>query len=236
MKARPLFVMRSFVLFVWAAFFLWLLLSGEVYRYIGPRTYWVVIFGAVTLTVAALAHVLTGDRDADGSKPRLRDVLGLIAILLPILIVLFVPKPGLGALAASKKGAGGIVSSTLALQPPQGKLDGQLSLEEIEYASQSAEYAEAVGIVEGVPVKLTGFVTHPKNAPEGTFAVARFAIFCCAADAVPYTARVVPPSGTPDYEDDQWLKVVGTLGRDENGFFVQATEVEPISEPDRPYI
>lgn len=230
------FLMRSFVLFVWAAFFLWLLVSGEVYRYIGSRTYWVVIFGAVTLSVAALAHLVSGDRGSHVEGVRVRDVLGFVTILLPVLIVISVPNPGLGALAAAKKGAGGIVSSTIALQPPQRKINGPLSLEEIEYASQSQEYADAVGIVEGLSVKLVGFVTHPPDSDEGSFALARFAIFCCAADAVPYTARVVPPDGSPDYEDDQWLRVTGRLAKDEEGWFVEATEIEPIPEPKRPYI
>ena len=40
---------RMVVLALWSAFFAWLLVSGEVYRYIGPRTRWVVVFGAVML-------------------------------------------------------------------------------------------------------------------------------------------------------------------------------------------
>ena len=235
MRVGALFVMRSVVLFVWAGFFLWLLFSGEVNRYIGSRTYWVVIFGAVTLTVAAVAHLIASDRFSD-TKPRVKDAMGLVAILLPILIIVFVPKPGLGALAAANKGAGGIVSATVGLQPPERKLSGELTLEEIEYASQSSEYASAVGITEGTSVRLIGFVTHPKKAEDGTFVLARFAIFCCAADAVPYSARVVPPDASPDFEDDQWLKVRGTLAKDGNGFFVQATEIETIDEPNSPYL
>lgn len=236
MRVGALFVMRSVALFVWAGFFLWLLFSGEVNRYIGSRTYWVVIFGAVTLTVASVAHLLASDRSSDARAPRFRDAMGLIAILLPILILLFVPKPGLGALAAANKGAGGIVSATVGLQPPERKPGGELTLEEMEYASMSSEYASAVGIAEGISVRLIGFVTHPKKIAEGTFVLARFAIFCCAADAVPYSARVVPPDVSIDYKDDQWLEVKGIVAEDGDGFFVQATEIETIDEPSSPYL
>ena len=236
MKVGAAFVIRTFTLFVWAAFFVWLLLTGEVHRYIGSRTYWVVIFGAIALTVAAFAHLLTGDRARNGQRVRFKDAFGLVAMLLPILIIVFVPKPGLGALAASKKSSGGIVNAAVGTRPPDRKPGGELSLEEIQYASQSAEYAEAVGIVEGGSVKLVGFVTHPKKAEGGTFALTRFSIFCCAADAVPYTARVVPPEGSADYEEDQWLEIKGTLAKDADGFFVQAEEIKEIGEPSSPYI
>lgn len=236
MRLGALFVMRSVVLVVWASFFIWLLFSGEVNRYIGSRTYWVVIFGAVTLTVASIAHLIASDRSSGGKTPRLRDAMGFVAILLPILILLFVPKPGLGALAAANKGAGGIVSATVGLQPPERKPGGELTLEEIEYASMSGEYAASVGVAEGTPVKLIGFVTHPKKLQEGAFVLARFAIFCCAADAVPYSARVVPPDASVEFKDDQWLEVRGTLAKDDQGFFVEATEIETIEEPSSPYI
>lgn len=237
MSGKVMFLMRAFVLVVWAAFFTWLLVSGEVHRYIGSRTYWVVVFGAVMLTLAAVVHLRVEAGAAAERKPKVTDALGLLAVLLPILVVVLVPKPGLGALAASKKGSGGIVSATIGLQPPAvGSPGGELSLEEIEYAGQSSEYAAAVGIVEGVSVKLVGFVTHPKNAPEGGFALTRFAIFCCAADAVPYSARVVPPSTATGFQDDQWLEITGTLAKDDDGFYVEADDIKTIDEPNDPYL
>lgn len=237
MTSSPLFLVRSFVLTAWAGFFTWLVLSGEMRRYIGPRNYWVVIFGAVALTLAAIVHFRAGERGSPEKHIKAREALGLLAVMLPILVILVVPKPSLGALAASKKGSGGIISATAGIQPPTSRIPGgELSLEEIEYASQSSEYAAAVGIIEGVSVKLVGFVTHPKKSATGTFALTRFAIFCCAADAVPYTVRVTPPPGTPDFEDDKWLEIKGTLAKDNDGFYVEASEIDSISEPSSPYI
>ncbi len=237
MTSSPLFLLKSLVLTAWAGFFTWLVLSGEMSRYIGPRNYWVVIFGAVAVTVAAIVHLRVGDRGSPEERIKMNEGLGLLVVMLPILVILVVPKPGLGALAASKKGSGGIISATARIQPPAApEPGGELSLEEIEYASLSSEYAAAVGIVEGTSVKLVGFVTHPRKAITGTFALTRFAIFCCAADAVPYTVRVLPPTGTPDFEDDQWLEIKGTLAKDEDGFYVEASGIESIPEPDSPYI
>lgn len=231
-----MFYMKSIVLTAWAAFFTWFLLSGEMRRYIGPRNYWVIVFGALALAFAAVMHLRLGDRGAPGTRLRLTDGVGLVAVMLPIIVILMVPKPNLGALAASKKG-GGIVSATAAVRPPNAlEPGGELSLEEVEYASESADYAAAVGIEEGVSVRLIGFVTHPKNAAEGTFALTRFAIFCCAADAIPYSARVIPPPGAQEYPDDTWLEIKGKLAKDADGFFVTASSLETIKEPSDPYL
>lgn len=50
--------LRVFVLAAWTAFFVWLIASDEMYRYVGPRTYWVIWFGAGALGSHSLARSL----------------------------------------------------------------------------------------------------------------------------------------------------------------------------------
>ena len=165
--------LRAFVLAAWAGFFAWLWFSGERSRYLGPRTYWVVAFGAIALGLAALAHigVIRGrDRRPDGLQ-----LLGASVMVLPMLLVIIIPSPNLGALAASRKISGGVAAFLPAPEP-----NGEVSFRELHYAADSPEYAARAGVVEGMPIELTGFVTH-----DGGMNLTRFYVSCCAADAIP---------------------------------------------------
>jgi uncharacterized repeat protein (TIGR03943 family) len=215
--------LRGVVLAAWGAFFVWLLVSGEVLRYIGPRTQWVVVFGAVSLVVAAIGFWFSRKDDASGSA------LGVAVLLLPIVAVLVVPKPSLGSLAASRKISGGPVVS---LQPqPLGPGD-DVSFPEIEYASESQEYAATNGIVEGFEVELTGFVTHPEDG-TADFALTRFSIFCCAADVVPHSVEI---DADRVYPSDTWLTVDGVLEERGGTLVIVASSIEEIPEPEDPYL
>ena len=100
--------LRAIGLSAWCAFFVWLWVSGEMVRYLGPRTYWVIPFGAITLGIVAVAHIpLLGRAGASAGR---RELGALAMILAPILLVVAVPSPQLGTLAASRRttfGGGG---------------------------------------------------------------------------------------------------------------------------------
>lgn len=223
---------KTLVLGSWAAFFIWLLVSGKVKTYIGPRTYWVVVFGAVCLTLATLGQLLLRPVDDDAPSPRWW--VGYAAMLFPIFLVFVVPEPNLGSLAASRKSSGGVVSAA-ALQPPQLEPGQKVSFQEISYALESEEYAAALGVGEGYEVDLTGFVSAGEEFSSETFGLTRFSIFCCAADAVPYTVSVRAPEGER-YAVDEWLRVRGVLTTAGDTLIVSAEVVEPVDPPDDPYI
>lgn len=217
------------MLLAWGAFLLWMAMSGTMSRFLGPRTYWVAWFGAATLL---LTGAITGLHALRSPGPRAgrADWAGVVLLTIPMALVLALPSPQLGAQAASRKAVGVGALSSFVPPPVSG---GEIGLEEIHYGGISRAYADQVGIVEGAEVDLTGFVTHPKNAKDGTFSLTRFYISCCAADAVPYS---VPIQADADLADDTWLKVTGTLRRGKGGFVVTPTEIEEIEEPSSPYL
>lgn len=226
-SSRPL---RGAVLAAWAAFFGWLWLSGEVTRYLGPRTYWVVVFGCITLTLAAAGH-LWGLRGRPFPLSR-SDLWGVALLLAPLVAVIAIPNAQLGAQAASRKAsAGGFAAAALV---PLPDADGEISFREIDYASESEEYAASAGIVDGMSVELTGFVTHPEGA-GGTFSLTRFYVSCCAADALPYSVPI-EASDLADRPDDTWVTVGGRLRGTSEGFVLDATRIEPSSPPQDPYL
>lgn len=228
---NPRIGLRGAVLAIWAGFFLWLALTGEVTRYLGPRTYWVVWFGTIVLALAALSHALslrTGDRE----QIRRSDIAGAVLLMVPLIALIAVPSPDLGALAAARKSTG---LSTFAASAPSAAdaIPGKLDFAEIHYASESAEYAAAIGAREGTEVELLGFVTHPKRAPEGTFALTRFYISCCAADAIPYSVFI---RSSDDHDDDVWLRVKGRLATIGQAFVVEPSTVAVVDAPKTPYL
>lgn len=225
---------KAGVLLAWAAFFVWLLASGEMYRYIGPRTYWVVIFGAVCLSAVAVANLLLV-MTAEIERPPPRQLLGFFAALIPIVLVVLIPKPSLGSLAASRKVSGGIVSA--AVQPSAADAGGEIGFQEIGYASESLEYASALGLTDGYPVELTGFVSDVQaGIAQDTFPLTRFSIFCCAADAVPYTVPVRAPEPATTYPRDTWVEVQGALYLEGETWVLRADRIEEVAEPTNPYI
>jgi putative membrane protein len=225
---------RAVILSAWAIFFAWLYLSGEMTRYLGPRTYWVVPFGAIGLGLAAGAHLATL-RTRRSRQLSWGRVGGLILFLLPMLAVLAVPRPDLGALAASRKSqAGGIAAGVAQPEPVAGT---DIRFLEISYSEESEEYANVVGAVDGKEVKLLGFVSDDDNGPEGTIGLARFYVSCCAADAIPYTVSIdTSEAGAGNYERDAWLDVSGALERRGEDLVVVAESIERTEEPDDPYL
>jgi uncharacterized repeat protein (TIGR03943 family) len=225
---------RVVVSMVWTSFVLWLLASGEVYRYIGTRTYWVVAFGAVALVVVTVAQLLTLRTDREPRHLSAREGAGLAALLCPVLAVLMIPTPSLGARAAASRSAGATLAAD-ALIPSAPDGDDPLSFVDIHYASASADYAASLGLVDGYPVELTGFVTHGAGTPAGGFTLTRFAVFCCAADAIPYSVPVEGGHGA-NYADDTWLRVNGSLHSSDGRYVLRPRMIVPVREPQDPYI
>lgn len=224
---------RGLTLACWAGFFAWLHLSGEKTRYLGPRTYWVIVFGAVVLGAAALAHLLTARKSAPRALRR-EDVAGIATLLVPLLAVAAVPSAELGALAASRKTSGAGAAAVGAIAPPAPEAGEPLSFVDVHYASESESYAASAGIAEGMEVELTGFVTHPGGLPEGTLGLTRFQVSCCAADAVPYTVPLLVDPGSRS--DDEWLQVRGNLVLRDGVYALDPAEITVVDAPADPYL
>ena len=220
-------VARGLALAAWGGFFVFLEVSGRSTTYIGPKTAWVVTVGALLLPLIALAY-LSGARGAPRT-PTYRELGGLALLVSPIVLAIMVPAPSLGALAvANKRGR----NAPAAQAAPA---DGQIRLFEIAWASESARYASANKLGPGTKVDFTGFVSNPGSGGK-PIELSRFFVTCCAADAVAYSVMVKPPADAPEFTDDTWLHVRGTLaGRPGAGLTVSAASVDEIAAPANPY-
>ena len=98
---------------------------------------------------------------------------------------------------------------------------------------------------DGQRVELTGFVLSPEAASaqasiprvtdEESFAVARMAIWCCAADAYPVGFAVRWAGPAP--EADSWVRVSGTLRvRGGKALVIEADSVTPAQTPNPEFV
>ena len=192
-------VLRAGCVVAWAGFFLWLWIGDGMTRYLGPRTYWVVPFGAITLTLVALGQLRGMRSRGDARRLRGVDVVGAGLLLLPLVAVATVPSADLGSLAASRKATGGISAP----RPDTGSARVEdPSFIDIRYAEQSDRYARVTGVDDGRQVELVGFVTKEPEATGDTFELTRFYISCCAADAIPHSVTVDPGSYSGDLPEN----------------------------------
>lgn len=221
---------RVVVLIGWTAFLIWLQVAGQVPRYLGPRTAWIVPVGAAALGLSALAYLLFTTDSPSARRPlRRRDGLGLAAVMAPALVALCMSDATLGSLAAANKlGGRGIDVSRLAgsLRKGSGKIDFLL----VRGADEDARLARERGIEPGAAVELKGFV-YKTGSP---LRLARFYITCCVADSV---AIDVPVYGlSTAYKRDTWLQVTGVLARRNGHLAVVGAQAERIAHPKHPYL
>lgn len=193
------------MLLVVGATALWLGLSDASLAYVRAALRPpLVASGAVLLALAvATLRGRPGPRPApdDGHGHGGRLGAGWLLIV-PVLVLLLVAPPALGSFAASRQAprAGG--AATGAFPPLADPVDGAVPLPVSEFVSR-ALYDEHRSLA-GARVRVLGFVTP---GDHGGYRLARFNVFCCAADAEAYEIEI-RGDATPR-RADQWLLVEG---------------------------
>ena len=221
---------RALALLAWAAFFDWLWLTDGAGRYVGPRTSWVVPFGGIVLTLAALLYLRSLRRSQGHGAPSVRELLGTVALLVPLVLVAAAPASSLGSLSVERKRSSG---NRVALPLATASSGAAITLYDLNLAATSAEFARERGIEDGTAVTFDGFVSR---APEGgAFEVSRFLATCCAADAIPYSVQVRLDAETIALERDQWVRVTGRVSGEGDALEVRADRVDPTAPPSNPY-
>jgi uncharacterized repeat protein (TIGR03943 family) len=162
-------------------------------------------------------------------------------LALPLLALVLVDPPALGADAARRDTAGAAAEPAAGdrfdpLPPPT---DGAVTLKLGDFVTR-AYYDEARSLA-GVPVRLTGFVVRDPDVPDG-YQLTRFVMACCAGDAFPMQVTVRGLDSAPP-ADDTWVEVVGewippedpTARGAESGAAIELSLQAEIPEPTYPY-
>ncbi|WP_418037447.1 TIGR03943 family putative permease subunit [Paenibacillus xylanilyticus] len=108
-------------------------------------------------------------------------------------------------------------------------------------------FSETLGTIDmfqrqfaGKPISLTGFVYRDKSMDhESHFALGRFLVMCCPADAAPFGVMIHIPEAD-SFPTDSWVQIDGSIGSAQvNGkdtIEIRAAKITAVSEPSTPYI
>lgn len=218
--------------------------NGTLFFYIHYRFAWLTLLAAMLLLVLAAATMYDSRERTETVEGESCEHAGhthgvsrtaLILLALPMVLGL-VPARPLGAEAVSQRQA-----NVAAVAPAQlgGRIqrveDDDSILGWLRRFYQTADPAEFVGR----EADLVGFVFHDERLDQGQFMVARFAIYCCVADAVPVGIVVRWPEAS-SLEPDAWVRVQGRFevgGFDGETVPILAAEtVTPTQPPNQPYV
>ncbi len=227
----PSRVATGLVLGAWAGLFWFLLASDRWSLYLSTRTFWVVPTGAVLLTIATVGRLVTA-RVTQG-EPLARNAswtLGVVA--LPVVLIMVLPPATLSGYALGRRsgfiGSGITVSST-------DIASGTMSFIDVATAQSSTRGMAALRARAGEEVTLEGFIWREEGATADEVLLTRYVVTCCVADATSAQVRVVnvPPGR---FAPDDWVRVIGRIYPLGNEILVDASTIDAIPQPDRPYL
>jgi uncharacterized repeat protein (TIGR03943 family) len=222
--------LRAIALLAWGTFLGWLWLSGHAATYIGSRTTWVVPFGTIALLGSGSACLISAVGRRPGPHPAAREWWGSALLVSPIVAVLLVPSPQLGAYAAHRKAP----AMQARAQIKHVDRSRPITLTEIVGGNVAEDTRVEVGAHDGRAARIDGVVT---KVAANRIDVTRFQIWCCAADAIPYTVTVRGPKLARRFKLNQWVAVTGRL-RDSGGhiYEVVASSARRAPRPADPYL
>jgi putative membrane protein len=88
-------------------------------------------------------------------------------------------------------------------------------------------------------VELSGFIYREHGMTDSQFVVARFALQCCSADAIPYGV-LIEFSRAKTFADDSWVKITGTIQtttyNNQKIMKIAASQVEKMEAPKTQYV
>jgi uncharacterized repeat protein (TIGR03943 family) len=224
-------VAGGLVLAAWAALFWFLSLTGRDGLYLSTRTSWVVPVGAALLTAAGAGLIVSARvRSPRPLGSREAWVMGLMVV--PVVIIVVLPAATLGSFSASRRpgfSSAGFAGS----EADPGS--GPLTLVDVAAAQYSAAGKQALARRAGEQVDFIGIITRFADTPAGEFLLTRYIVTCCVADATTAQVRVVnvPPG---KFQANEWVEVKGPIYPLGRQVIVNATSVEAVTRPARPYL
>jgi uncharacterized repeat protein (TIGR03943 family) len=216
---------RLYLNFVRPAMRPWLVAAGAA----------LVVFGAIAfLRAMRPVHASAGDHDDAGHDHHVPRAAWLL--LLPTLMLFLIAPNPLGSFAANRQGnvRADAPEDYPALASPRA---GAVDMKVADFVDR-ALYDEERSL-DGVPVRLIGFVAPDVLAGGPEFTLSRFAINCCAADA---RVAQIDAFGAQSPPKDSWVEVVGTWQRPDEDFDplvdspgIDVKKMTRITQPEVPY-
>jgi uncharacterized repeat protein (TIGR03943 family) len=223
--------------------------SGTLFFYIHPRFGWLtllaatmfVLLGAVTfqdLTTRAKQTTSAQDCAHHHTHSHTRPRWGLVLVALPTLLGILIPPKPLGAQSLGNREVN-VSELAPARQVERTELlDPALGDSVLGWLTRFGENLDPTAFT-GQEADVVGFIYHDERLGNDRFMVARFAVYCCVADAVAVGLIVRWPEAAA-LETDHWARVQGHF---EPGEFdgtsipiLVADSVTATEPPQQPYV
>jgi uncharacterized repeat protein (TIGR03943 family) len=231
------------------AFLLEKVISGKLDWYIHQRFMPLTVMAIIALLMIGIAVLLQArrtplddhheDHDDQHDHEHAPSPWHLAIIVIPLIIGILIPAKPLSADAMSSgKGVSGsapVISTSSAAV----KFDQAADERNILDWTRLFNSSDDPGTYLGQSANVIGFVYHDPRLKDGQFLVSRFALVCCTADAFALGMVVDWPQSST-LPNDLWIKVKGpvqTTDLDTHKMpLIQATAVQPVQQPDQPYL
>ncbi|WP_187355416.1 TIGR03943 family putative permease subunit ['Paenibacillus yunnanensis' Narsing Rao et al. 2020] len=265
---RVHYMLRAAILLLFALFIAHLVQQDALHYYVAPRlARWVRLcpLPLVLMALSLALQALFGKRgdlcDCEHRLPASGVAGGALysLFLFPLLLGLLLPDRALGSAAAARKGFEFAYTSPEAGNRSPGGFSAEDPYE-AEFAALAGRlhslpvipvlpelFSETVGAMNlykeqfaGKSVQVTGFLYREKG-PGGleTFAVSRFLVQCCTADATP-VGILLHPQTPISLPADTWIQVRGKLAVISYGsgdvIGLVPDEIRTVTQPAAPYV
>jgi len=129
-----------------------------------------------------------------------------LMLLVPIVLMAVTPPAPLGAAAAEMRSRSSMAPTTSVFPPLPQPVMGAVPLTVSDFVGRALYDVD--GSLRGIRVRLVGLVASDPGAPPDGFRLVRFAMFCCAADAIPMRIHV-RGARSRYFPVDSWVEVIG---------------------------
>lgn len=260
------YLLRAVILLAFALYIGHLVQQNALHYYVAPKLARWVRLCPIPLTLMALSlaiQALFGKGsvlcDCEHRLPhsifKSTALYGLF--LFPLLLGFALPDQALGSMAASKKG--------ISLTSSPSEINNAVRFESIDpYHEELTElakllyaqptipvysdiFSETLGAIdlykqqfEGKEISVSGFLYRDDSeTPKNAFAIGRFLVQCCTADATPF-GMLVDSGKLKSLPTDTWIEVRGKLQvvqyKGQEMMQIRAEAITPIAQPTTPYI
>lgn len=258
--------LRAFILLAFALYIGHLVQQDALHYYVAPKlARWVKLcpIPLALMSICLMIQALFGKSsvlcDCEHRLPRsgMRSMALYGLFVFPLLLGFLLPDRALGSMAAAKKGIALTYTSPEPRQAVEFKSTDPYhqefaELAKILYAQPVITvypeiFSETFGAIDrykqsfaNKEIIVSGFLYRDKTSTNGNlFAVSRFLVQCCSADATPFGIRVDP--GTQIcLPADTWIEVRGKLQivlyNGQEIMQIAASSIAPIPQPSTPYI
>ncbi|MCU0495134.1 MAG: TIGR03943 family protein [Chloroflexaceae bacterium] len=198
--------------------------------YIHPRYNLLVVVCSAVLLLMAAART----RAIFTNRPTRQPGWIYMLMAMPLLVGVLVPARPLGADTLASRGLETQAVVQTSNWQPRNTDPATWNL--LEWTTALSVRGDSL---QGSPIDVIGFVFHGQQAETDTFFVTRYVITCCAADGAGVGLPVRWANGQA-LPANNWVRVRGTVNMVEVGDksqpAIMATTVEPVPQPDNPYL